>query len=161
MGVCHYSSLKRTDGPQQRLLCTVHRNGLVVRKSLSRVRSATPQTVYGLPGSLSMDSPRQNTGEVERFLLPGDLPDLGLNLGLLHLRQSLNRLSYEGSPGMEYWWITAFQDKKLTCSLLFILLFPHINTFSESMQCVCSINANRCKAEFYFIPNNFTPVNGA
>ena len=40
----------------------------------------------------------QNTGVGCHFLLQGIFPTQGLNLGLLHCRQILYRLSYKGSP---------------------------------------------------------------
>ena len=40
----------------------------------------------------------QNTGVGCHFLLQGIIPTQGLNLGLLHCRQILYRLSYKGSP---------------------------------------------------------------
>ena len=79
------------------------------------------------------------------FPSPGDLTDLGINLGRLHHRQILNRLSYEGSPRNGILVDNSLSGQKL---FFFFKLFSCINTFSESVQCVCSINDNRCKAEF-------------
>ena len=44
------------------------------------------------------DSPGKNTGVGCHFLLQGIFPTQELNPGLLHCRQILYRLSYEGSP---------------------------------------------------------------
>jgi len=51
------------------------------------------------PGSsVHGDSPGKNTGVGCHFLLQGIFPTQKSNLGLLHCRQLLYRLSYEGSP---------------------------------------------------------------
>ena len=67
-------------------------------QSLSRVRLfVTPWTaVHQAP--LSMGFSRQYTGVDCHFLLQGIFPTQGLNPGLLHCRQTLNRLSHQGSP---------------------------------------------------------------
>ena len=44
------------------------------------------------------DSPSQNTGVDCHFCLQGIFPTQELNPGLLHCRQILYQLSYEGSP---------------------------------------------------------------
>ena len=44
------------------------------------------------------DSPGKNTGVHSHSLLQGIFPTQGLNLGLLHCRQILYHLSYQGSP---------------------------------------------------------------
>ena len=44
------------------------------------------------------DSPGKNTGVGCHFLLQGIFPTQGLNPGLLHCRQILYQLSYQGSP---------------------------------------------------------------
>ena len=44
------------------------------------------------------DSPGKNTGVGSHFLLQGIFPTQESNLGLLHCRQMIYRLSYEGSP---------------------------------------------------------------
>ena len=44
------------------------------------------------------DSPGKNTGVGSHFLLQGIFPTQELNPGLLHSRQILYQLSYEGSP---------------------------------------------------------------
>ena len=48
------------------------------------------------------DSPGQNTGVHSQSLLQGIFPTQGLNLGLLHCRQSLYSLSQQGSPRKVY-----------------------------------------------------------
>ena len=44
------------------------------------------------------ESPGKNTGVGCHFLLQGIFPTQGSNLGLLHCRQTLYRLSHQGSP---------------------------------------------------------------
>ena len=46
------------------------------------------------------DSPSKNTGVGCHFLLQGIFPTQGSNPGLLHCRQTLYRLSHQGSPDM-------------------------------------------------------------
>ena len=75
----------------------------VKAKSLSHVRLfATPWTVpYQDPLSTrilhSRDFPGKSTGVGCHFLLQGILPTQELNLGFLHWRQTLCRLSHQGS----------------------------------------------------------------
>ena len=66
-------------------------------KSLSRVRFfATPWTVaYQVPPSMGFS--RQECWSGLPFPSPGDLPNQGSNLGLPHCRQTLYRLSHQGS----------------------------------------------------------------
>ena len=47
------------------------------------------------------NSPGQNTGIGSLSLLQGIFPSQGLNPGLLHCRQILDQLSYQGSPKLE------------------------------------------------------------
>ena len=57
--------------------------------SLNRVRlCVTPQTAAN-QASRPWDSPGKNTGVGCHFLLQGIFPTQGLNLGLLHCRQTL------------------------------------------------------------------------
>ena len=44
------------------------------------------------------DFPGKKTGVICHFLLQGIFPTQGLNLGLLHFRQILYQLSYQGRP---------------------------------------------------------------
>ena len=55
---------------------------------------------YSLPGSCTLDSPGKNTGVGCHFLLQGIFPIQESNLSLLHCRQILYQLSYEGNPIM-------------------------------------------------------------
>ena len=67
-------------------------------KSLSRVQLfLTPWTAayQALP---SMGFSRQEYWSGLPFPSPGDLPEPGINQGLLHCRQMLYHLSYQGSP---------------------------------------------------------------
>ena len=48
--------------------------------------------------SVHGDSPGRNTGVGGHALLQGIFPTQGSNPGLLHCRQILYRLSYQGSP---------------------------------------------------------------
>ena len=57
---------------------------------------ATPWTV-ACPALLSLGFSRQEYWSGFPFPSPGDLPDEGLNLGLLHGRQILYHLSHQGS----------------------------------------------------------------
>ena len=68
-------------------------------------------------------SPGNNTGVGCDFFLQGVFLTQGLNLGLLHCRQFLYRLSYQESS--QYW-------------LLYVGLSTHINMFSELV-----LNAHR------------------
>ena len=67
-------------------------------KLLSHVQLfATPWTVCSLPGSCSMGFSRQEYWIALPFPSPGDLPNQGLNLGLLNCRQMLYPLNHQGS----------------------------------------------------------------
>ena len=67
-------------------------------KSLSRVQLfATPCTVLS-GSSVHGIFPGNSSGVDCHFLLQGIFPTQGLNLGLPHCRQTLNRLSHQGSP---------------------------------------------------------------
>ena len=58
---------------------------------------ASPWTLAS-QASLSMGFPSKNTGMGCHFLLQGIFPPQGSNLDLLHFRQTLYHLSYQGSP---------------------------------------------------------------
>ena len=60
----------------------------------------TPWTV-ALQASLSMGFSRQEYWNGLPFPSPGDLPTQESNPGLLHYRQILYRLSYEGSEALK------------------------------------------------------------
>ena len=68
-------------------------------KPLSRVRLfATPWTVdHQAPQSMGFSRHEYSSGFFH-FLLQGIFPTQGLNPGLPHCRQTLYRLSYQGSP---------------------------------------------------------------
>ena len=85
-------------------------------KSLSRVRLfVTPWTV---PARLlyPWDFPGKITGVGCHFLLQGIFPTQGLNLGLLHCRQTLYRLSHKGNMRQLYHHEATLSA--LVCSLL-------------------------------------------
>ena len=58
---------------------------------------ATPWTV-ARQAPLSMEFSRQQYWNGLQFPSPEDLPDPGIELGLLHFRQILYHLSQQGSP---------------------------------------------------------------
>ena len=67
-------------------------------ESLSYVLTLCNPMDCSLPGSaLHGDSAGKNTGVGCHFLLQGIFPTQGLNPGLLHCRQTLYPLSYQGS----------------------------------------------------------------
>ena len=77
----------------------IHLSNEVKWKSLSRVWFfVTPWTIY-----YSWNSPGQNTGVGSLSLLQGIVPTQGSNPGLLHYRQILYQLSYQGSPRILEW----------------------------------------------------------
>ena len=74
-------------------------------KLLSRVQlSATPLTV-ACRAPQSMEFSRQEYWSGLPFPSLGDLPNLGIDPGLLHCRQILYRLSYQGSPRIGYCYL--------------------------------------------------------
>ena len=75
----------------------VHRVGNAIQPSLSHVQLfVTPWTVaHHAP--LSMGFSRQEYWSGLSFPSPGDLPDPGIKLGLLHWRQMLYHLSHLGN----------------------------------------------------------------
>ena len=94
-------------------------------KSLSCVQLfATPWTTQ------SRNSPAQN-GVGSLFLLQGILPTQGLNPGLLHCRQILYQLSYQGSPNKAEDWESILDTQPRVLSQM-VYSFPHIFTFMIS-----------------------------
>ena len=67
-------------------------------KLLSRVWLFVIPGIVAYQATPSMEFSRQEHWSGLPFLSPGDLPDLGSNPGLSHCRQTLYRLSYQGSP---------------------------------------------------------------
>ena len=67
-------------------------------KSLSRVRLTVTQWTVAYQAPLSMGFSRQEYWNELPFPSPGIFPAQGLNPGLLHCRQTLYRLSHQGSP---------------------------------------------------------------
>ena len=66
-------------------------------KSLSSVRLFTTPWTVAYQASPSMDFPGKNTGVGSHFLLQEIFLTQGLNPGLPHCRQTLYRLSHQGS----------------------------------------------------------------
>ena len=60
--------------------------------------SLQPHGLWSTKFFCPKDSPDKNTGAGSHFLLQGIFPTQGSNLGLLHCRQILYRLSHQGSP---------------------------------------------------------------
>ena len=71
---------------------------LIKVKSLSRVRLFTTPWTAAHQAPLFMDSSGKNTGVGCHFLLQGIFPTQGSNPSLPHCRQTLYRLSHQGSP---------------------------------------------------------------
>ena len=74
----------------------------IIKKAESVSRSVMPDSLrpHGLQPSrlfCPWDFPGKDIGVGCHFLLQGIFPTQGLNLGLLHYRQILYRLSYKGS----------------------------------------------------------------
>ena len=67
-------------------------------KLLSRVRLFATQWTVSHRAPPSMGFSRQEYWSGLPFPSPGDLPDLGIDLGLLHCGQMLYRLSHQGIP---------------------------------------------------------------
>ena len=76
-------------------------------------RSVVPNSLrpHGLQSTRFLcpwDFPGRDTGVGCHFLLQGIFPTQGSNLGLLHCRQILYRLSYKGSPVYQWYWPVIF-----------------------------------------------------
>ena len=69
----------------------------------------------------SWDSPSKNTGVGCHFLLQGICPTQGLNLVLLHCRQILYRLSYQGKLHFLLWL------NNITCMDILYCVYPLIS----------------------------------
>ena len=67
------------------------------------------------------NSAGQNTGVGSCFLLQGIVPTQGLNLGLLHCRQTLYCLSHQGSQRSQQGSLLIFRKK----------YFPHVNQVQQ------------------------------
>ena len=92
----------------------------------SRVRLfATPWTVayHALP---SMGFSRQEYWSGLPFPSPGDLPNQGLNPGLLNCRQTLYRLSHQGSPHQLTLSLPADILLIFKSQLLFLLIYEDL-----------------------------------
>ena len=74
--------------------------------------SGTQWTAAG-QAPLSMEFPSKNTGGGCHFLLQETFQTQGLNLGLLHCRQILDRLSHHGSPYTSLHAVTSVMSDSL------------------------------------------------
>ena len=84
--------------PDSAATCNPHESKEKVK---TRPRVQFFATLWAVPARLfhPWDSPGKNSGVSCHSLLQGIFPTQGSNLGLLHCRQILYRLSYHGSPG--------------------------------------------------------------
>ena len=85
----------------------------LVVQLLSCIRLLQPHGVGPARLLCPWDFPSKNTGVGCHFLLQGIFPIRELNLGLLHRRQILYRLSYEGSPVILYVCVYSASDGQL------------------------------------------------
>ena len=107
--------------------CNAGISGLATKSCLH----GTPWTVASqLP--LSMRFSRQECWNGLPFPPPGFFPTQGSNLGLLHCRQILYRLSYKGSTRALTRW--TFADKVM--SLLFNMLARLVIAFLPRSECL-------------------------
>ena len=79
------------------MMCSLIAAVLVVVESLSCVQLLQPHKLYPARLLCPCDFPGKNTGVGCCFLLQGIFLTQGSNPGLLHCRQILYQLSYEGS----------------------------------------------------------------
>ena len=103
----------------------------VCAQSLSHVQLFVIQWTVATRLLCPWDSPGKNIGVGCHFLLQGIFPTQESNLGLLHFRQILHRLSYEGSPHLTrvtspipyqiYW-----RERSLLFLLFLTLFFFHM-----------------------------------
>ena len=76
--------------------------------------------------SVHGNSPGKNTGVGCDALLQGIFLNQELNWGLLHCRQILFQLSYQGSPVCIYMYIHTYHTHPFSL-LLFLHMDPHLN----------------------------------
>ena len=90
----HFTSLHFTHYWQRSVLIPIPKKVIVTQScpALFKLWTVACQT------TLSIELSRQDTRVHCHFLLQGIFPTRGLNPGLLHFRQSLYHLSYQGSP---------------------------------------------------------------
>ena len=81
---------------------------------------------------LSMDFPGKKMGVGCHFLLQGIFPTQGPNLGLLHCRQILYQLCYEGSPPVD-------PGSLKTNVLLLVSLGPHRHSTTATHPGICEL----------------------
>ena len=111
----------------------------------SESRSVVSDSLRPHGGYSPWNSPGQNTGVGSHSLLQGTFPTRGSNPGLLHCRQILYQLSYQGSPGIctvvnfaffgfsEYpWWFRHFVFK--ICECLNWLAFSALHSTMNSVN---------------------------
>ena len=83
------------------------------------VLSVCSDSLWSHGVSTSWNSPGQNTGVGSLSLLQRIFPTQGLNQGLLHCRQIVYQLSYEGSPYDSNYLTTKSQQLKSKVMILF------------------------------------------
>ena len=84
---------------RQNLYCLSHQGSpLLTIESESESCSVVCDSLWARGLHSPWNSPGQNTGVHSLSILREIFPTQGLNLGLLHCRQILYQLSYEGSP---------------------------------------------------------------
>ena len=112
---------KKANIPVQRQ--TDRENPLLLKKVLvvqllSHVRLLQPHGVQLARLLCPWDPPGKNTG-VDCYFLPQEIfPTQESNLGLLHCRQMIYQLSYEGSPLQRLWLTNSAEDSELIWYLL-------------------------------------------
>ena len=97
------------------------------------------------------DSPSKNTGVGCHFLHQGIFPTQESNLGLLHCRHIVYRLSYEGSP-LNYWTAGEVPARSFLSQLLALIPItsaPYLERwhaisllFLQHEQCICVYTAS-------------------
>ena len=100
-------------------------------KSLSHVRLFVISWTVAHQAPPSMEFSRQSIGVGCHFLLQRIFPMQGSNPGLPHCRQTLYRLSYQGSPG---------HPKTVICRDLFLPGLPH---WFSSKEAACPSRRHR------------------
>ena len=117
-------------------------------KLLSRVRLFGPHELYPTRLIRPWSFPGNSPGVGFHFLLQGIFPTQGSNPGLLHCRQTLYSLSYQGSPCQKRWRMEPSQGRRLltfTCT-----------TVKNGFHC-CSLRFSRVLSRFSRVRLFVTP----